>query len=144
MKIFLASDHGGYKLKLELIEFIKSLGHETEDLGCDNEESCDYPDFAQKLAKKVLESGNPGILCCGTGIGMSMAANRFKGIRATLCYDEFTTKMAKEHNNSNVLCLGARTSSAEDAKNITKIWIETPFSNEERHAKRVEKIDEGC
>ncbi|MFC1780461.1 ribose 5-phosphate isomerase B [Patescibacteria group bacterium] len=140
MKIFIASDHGGYKLKEVIKEELKALGNKLEDLGTNSEESVDYPDFAQKLCKKVLDEKARGILICGTGIGMSIAANKFEGIRAAVCTDSYMAQMSKEHNDSNVLCLGARVMDEKSAKKIVKVWVKTECSNEERHGRRVGKI----
>ena len=140
MKIFIGSDHGGFKLKEKIKEYLKELNHEYEDIGTNSNESCDYPDFAYKVAKKVAETNGKGIVICGTGIGVSMAANKVKGIRAASVFDEYTAKMSREHNNSNVLCLGERTTKENMAKKIVKIWLNTKFSKEERHHKRVDKI----
>lgn len=139
-KIIIGSDHGGFKLKEKIKKYLGELGYEYEDIGTDSMQSCDYPDFAYKVAKKVAETNSKGILICGTGIGMSISANKVRGIRAALAFDEFTAKMSREHNNSNVLCLGERTTKEELAKKIVKVWLETPFSKEERHHRRVDKI----
>lgn len=139
-KIFIASDHGGYNLKEKLKEVFSSNGYEFEDLGTTSTESCDYPVYAEKLAQKVIETGEKGILVCGTGIGMSIAANKFKGIRASHCTDTFSARMTREHNNSNVLCLGERITGQDLAIDIVKIWLETPFSDGERHNKRLNLI----
>lgn len=145
MQIFIASDHGGFALK----EFLKkelAKGNKVKDLGCESKESCDYPDFAEKLAKEVAADGKAvGILCCGTGIGMSMAANKVKGIRAAVVWDEFSAKMAKEHNNANVLCLGGRVLKNGEALKLVSVFLRGTFQGEkkegERHKKRVGKID---
>ena len=139
MKLVIAADHGGFKLKEELKEYLDELAQEYADLGTDSEDSVDYPDYAKKVAKEV-QKGALGILICGTGIGMSMTANKFKGVRAALCYDEYTARMSREHNDANVLCMGGRVVDSEMAKKITKVWLETPFSKEERHHRRVGKI----
>ncbi len=140
VKIFIGSDHGGYNLKEKIKEVFTPLGYEFEDLGTNSTESCDYPIFAEKVAKKVIETGNNGILVCGTGIGMSIAANKFSGIRASHCTDTFSARMTKEHNNSNILCLGERITGQDLALDIVKVWLETPFSNGERHLKRLELV----
>jgi ribose 5-phosphate isomerase B len=140
MKIIIASDHAGYKLKEELKEYLKGLGHETEDMGTNSEESVDYPDYGKKAAEQVVSSGNKGILICGSGIGMSMVANKIKGARAALCHNEYTAKASREHNDANILCLGSRDTDTETAKKLTKIFLETEASKEERHKKRVNKI----
>lgn len=141
MKITIAADHAGYKLKEELKKYLEELGHEAEDLGTGSEESVDYPDYAKKAAKEVAKQGNKGILICGSGIGMSMAANKIKGIRAALCHNEYTAKVAREHNDANILCMGARDIDANTAKKLTKIFLETEASQEERHKRRVNKIE---
>ncbi len=144
MQIFLGSDHGGFALKGFLKEKL-GKGHEVKDVGCESEESCDYPDFAEKVARAVANAkGSIGILCCGTGIGMCMTANKIKGIRAAVLWDEFSAKMAREHNNANVICLGGRVLGKEEALKLVEVFLESEFqgSNEsgERHRRRVEKI----
>jgi len=140
MKIFIGSDHGGYRLKAAVKDFLEKYGCEIEDVGTFSEESCDYPAIAEKLCKKVVETSNRGILICGTGIGMSIAANKVKGIRAALCGDTFSARMTREHNNSNVLCLGERVTGQDLALDIVKIWIDTAFSEGERHKRRISMI----
>ncbi len=141
-KIFIGSDHGGYDLKEKIKEVFSHSGYEFEDLGTHTTDSCDYPVFAEKVAQKVVETDGRGILICGTGIGMSIAANKFKGIRASHCTDTFSARMTREHNNSNILCLGERITGQDLALDIVKIWLETPFSNGERHIKRLELISD--
>ncbi len=142
-KIFLGSDHAGFKLKEEIKKFLGKSGYGCEDLGVyTDDNSADYPQTALKVAKKVAECKGRGILVCGTGIGQTIAANKVKGIRAANCFNEETAKMSREHNNSNVLCLGARIINKNLAKKITKIWLETGFSNEARHIRRVSQITE--
>jgi len=142
MKIFIGSDHGGYNLKEKIKEVFSQIGYEFEDMGANSLESCDYPVYAKKVCEKVLETEGRGILVCGTGIGMSIAANKFKGIRASHCTDTFSARMTREHNNSNILCLGERITGQDLALDIVKIWLETPFSNGERHIHRLELIEE--
>ena len=139
-KIFIGSDHAGFKLKGKIKEFLNKLGYDCEDLGAFNEEPSDYPETALKVAREVVVSNSKGILLCGTGLGEAIVANKLKGIRATNCFNEYTAKMSREHNNSNLLCLGARVLKVDEAKKITKIWLTTEFSKEERHKRRVEKI----
>lgn len=141
-KIFIGSDHGGYNLKEKIKEVFSPLGYEFEDVGTNSLDSCDYPVYVEKVAQRVLETNGYGILVCGTGIGMSIAANKFKGIRASHCTDTFSARMTKEHNNSNVLCLGERITGQDLALDIVKIWLETPFSNGERHLNRLNLIKE--
>ena len=140
--VIIGSDHGGYSLKESLKVHLSKKGEKIVDLGTNEDSSCDYPDFAAKVAKKVQETGDEGILICGTGLGVCMTANKFKGIRAAVCYDEYTAKMAREHNNANILCLGGRTTKEEDAKKIADIFLSTDSSEEERHKRRVAKISE--
>lgn len=140
MKIFIGSDHGGYYLKEKIKEIFSKNGYEFEDIGTNSTDSCDYPVYAQEVAKKVIEFDGRGILICGTGIGMSIAANKFKGIRASHCTDTFSARMTREHNNSNILCLGERITGQDLALDIVKIWLETSFSNGERHKKRLDLI----
>ena len=140
MEILIGSDHGGYKLKQEIIKYLNELGHAVEDCGSYSEESCDYPDIAQDVAKKVLLTGKRAILICGTGIGMSIAANRFKGIRASHCTDTFTARMTRMHNDSNILCLGERITGTGLALDIVEIWLNTDFQGG-RHERRISKLE---
>ncbi len=141
MKFYIATDHAGFAIKEEVKEIVSSLGHEIVDLGTNSPERVDYPDFAHKLSKKVLEDkGSFGILICGTGIGMSLAANKHKGIRAALCHDAYTAKMAREHNDANVLCFGQRVVGLGVIESIIKSWCESEFEGG-RHAQRVQKIE---
>ena len=140
-EIFIGSDHGGFVLKEIIREFLKENNVVCHDMGCSGNKSADYPEYAKKVAREVLSSGKKGILICGTGLGMSMAANRFTGIRAALCHDAYTARMSREHNDSNILCMGGRVLSPEKAKSITKIWIETEFTGEERHKRRIREIE---
>lgn len=139
-KVITGSDHGGFALKQEIKKYLEESGYEYEDVGCNSEESCDYPIYGKKAAEKVRKTGGIGILICGTGIGMCITANKVNGIRAALCHDEYTAKMAREHNNANVLCIGGRVLSSDMAKKITKIFLETEFSGEERHKNRINEI----
>jgi len=141
MKVILGSDHAGFELKQNLKEFLSAQNFQVEDVGCFSNESCDYPDFAKAVAEKVLKENSAGILVCGAGIGMSIAANKVRGIRAANCYSIETAKLAREHNNANILCLGARLLEKQKAFEIAKAFLETEFSNEERHKKRTEKIE---
>lgn len=140
MQIVIGSDHGGYSLKNKIIEHLKEQGIEVSDLGCYSTESCDYPLVAKEVAKKVLENGCKGILVCGTGIGMSIAANRFKGVRASHCTDTFTARMTRMHNDSNILCLGERITGSGLALDIVDIWIKTEFEGG-RHTKRIDMLE---
>jgi len=138
MKLVIGSDHGGYTMKQEIIEHFKSRGFEIVDVGTDSPASCDYPVYAKKLTD-VLTAGEAdlGILICGTGIGMSMAANKVDGIRAALCHDVFSAEATRSHNNANVLCMGARVIGAGLACMIVDKFVDTPFSNDERHIRRI-------
>ncbi|MCR5632620.1 MAG: ribose 5-phosphate isomerase B [Eubacterium sp.] len=138
MKIVIGSDHGGYELKQEVMDHLKKRGIEVVDVGCYSAESCDYPVYAKPVTE-AIQSGvaDLGILICGTGIGMSMAANKEKGIRAALCHDTFSAKATREHNNANILCMGARVVGPGLALMIIDTFIDTPFSNDERHIRRI-------
>jgi ribose 5-phosphate isomerase B len=141
MQIGLACDHGGFELKEELKAFLKSAGFEPVDLGTFNEESVDYPDYgilvAEKVSKRELEKG---ILICGTGIGMSIVANKFRGVRAALANDIYSSRFSKEHTDANILVIGGRIVGRELAKEIVKVWLDTPFAGG-RHKRRLEKIE---
>ena len=138
MKICIGSDHGGYALKLELIEHLKARGFEVTDVGCDSDKSCDYPVYAKAVTDIITEKkADLGILVCGTGIGMSMAANKVEGVRAALCHDVFSAKATREHSNANILCMGARVVGAGLAEMIVDTFVDTPFSNDERHIRRI-------
>ena len=140
--IGIASDHGGFALKAELIKHLEDKGYELKDYGCFSEESCDYPDFAHKVTDAVLSGEcDIGILLCGTGIGMSITANKVKGIRAALCGDCFSAEATRLHNDTNVLCLGARVTGPELAFKIADIFLGTEFSGDERHLRRIAKIE---
>ena len=121
-KIIIGSDHGGFNLKNNIVEYLKNNGYEVEDFGCYTTESCDYPIIAKSVAQKVVETGVRGILVCGTGIGVSIVANRFSGIRASHCTDTFTARMTRMHNDSNILCLGERITGVGLALDIVDIW----------------------
>ncbi len=140
-KIIIGSDHAGFELKGKIRKYLKKLKYNTEDKGTYFKESVDYPLIGKKVAQKVAKTNSIGILICGSGIGMCISANKIKGIRAALCYDLETAKLAREHNNANILCLGARTSSAKNYKKIVETFLTTKFSKEERHRKRVKEMD---
>ncbi|MAF59423.1 ribose-5-phosphate isomerase [bacterium] len=145
MKIYFATDHAGLGLKKVLKEFVEDLGHVVEDLGAHElDESDDYPDFISIAAEKV--SSNPtdrAIVLGGSGQGEAIVSNRFKNVRAVVYYggNKEVIKLSREHNDANILSIGARFISAEEAKEVVKIWLETPFSGEERHKRRIEKIE---
>ncbi|WP_457570256.1 ribose 5-phosphate isomerase B [Desulfurobacterium sp.] len=142
MKIALASDHGGFRLKEVIKNYLDELGIEYVDFGTYSEESVDYPDYALKAAESIINGETDrGIFICGTGIGISIAANKVPGIRAALCYNIFAAEMSRRHNNANVLALGGRVIGDELAKSIVKTWLDTPFDGG-RHERRVNKIAE--
>lgn len=142
MKIAIGSDHAGFKLKETVKEFLKTSGIEVIDFGTHSEESADYPDFAFPVAEAVAKKEfDFGILICGTGIGMSITANKVAGIRAALCNDLFTANYSKEHNDANVLCMGGRIVGEGLAKAIVQTWLEKKFQGG-RHERRVKKIEE--
>ena len=142
MKIAIGSDHAAYKEKQILINYLENRGLTVLDFGTDSEDSVDYPIFGQKVAKSVLnEIANKGIIICGTGIGISIAANRFKGIRAALCTSESHAEMSRKHNDSNILALGSRTTNTDLLKKIVKVWLETDFEAG-RHINRLNMLDE--
>ncbi len=139
--IAIASDHAGFKMKQVLVEFLKKEGHIVQDLGTTNEDPVDYPTYAAKVAKRVSKDKTlRGILICGTGIGMAIAANKIKGIRAAPCTSVNLAKMSRIHNDSNILCLGAREIDTLLAKDIARTWLSTKASAEERHTHRIELI----
>ena len=138
-KVFLASDHAGFELKNELKEAIKGLGYEVVDLGTNDKNSVDYPDYAHLLASK-LEPNCYGVLVCGTGIGISIAANRHENVRCALCHDEFTERLAREHNDANVIAFGARVIGAGVAISAVEAFLKTEFAGG-RHERRVKKIE---
>ncbi|VVB99206.1 Galactose-6-phosphate isomerase subunit LacB [uncultured archaeon] len=140
-RFYLGSDHAGYRAKEALQKFLQKKGFETIDFGTHDESPSDYPDFAEKVGKAVAsEKGSFGLLVCGTGIGMSIAANKVRGIRAANPFDASTAKAAREHNNANVICLGSRTYPIAKAKKILEAFMKAEPSKEERHLRRVGKI----
>jgi ribose 5-phosphate isomerase B len=142
VKIILASDHAGLELRQELVTALRERGVSFEDLGPTSRESVDYPDFATKVARAVASAPDTlGVLVCGTGIGMSIVANKHRGVRAALCTTEFEARMARAHNDANVLCLGQRVVGAGVARGILEVFLATPFEGG-RHEKRVQKIRE--
>jgi ribose 5-phosphate isomerase B len=141
MKIALACDHGGFPLKETISELITSSGHTLIDCGTDSSASVDYPDFAEKVCRKIQNcEAERGIIICGSGVGANIAANKFRGIYASVCHDTYTAHQGVEHDQMNVLCLGARVIGSELAKEIVISFINATFSTDERHVRRVEKI----
>ncbi|MGM9635933.1 MAG: ribose 5-phosphate isomerase B [Candidatus Avispirillum sp.] len=139
-KIAVASDHGGYELKLEILKHLKERGVEYEDFGCDSAVSVDYPDYCIPACKAVLEGRcSRAVLICGTGIGMSMCANKIRGIRAALCSDTFSARMTRMHNDANALCMGARVIGAGLACDIVDLFLDTEFEGG-RHITRINKV----
>ncbi len=140
-RIAIGSDHGGYILKEKLIKFLTSLEYDVKDFGTNSDESIDYPVIAKEVASEVAKGNfDRGILICGTGLGMSIAANKVKGIRAIACSDTCSAKYSRAHNNANILCLGERIIGEELAKDITKIWLKQGFEGG-RHLNRINMIE---
>ena len=143
-KVFVGSDHAGFALKQSIVDSLRNAGHDVEDLGPESAVSCDYPQYAQKVCDRVLAEEALGILICGTGIGMSMAANRIPGIRAALCTCEFHARATRQHNNANVLCLGERVTGPGVALELARLFLDTDFEGG-RHQRRIDLFDlNGC
>ncbi len=143
MKVAVGADHGGYELKEKIKDFLREKGYEVVDFGTNSDASVDYPEIAYPLAKAVAEGKcERGILICGTGIGMSLVANKVKGVRAALCSDVYSARYSVLHNNANVLTFGGRVIGEGLAKEIVNAWLSESFSKEERHVRRVNKIKE--
>jgi ribose 5-phosphate isomerase B len=144
MKFYIATDHAGYAVKAFVKEYIRSLGHTIIDLGPDSADRVDYPDFAHKCAQAVIgDKGSFGIVICGTGIGISIAANKVQGIRAALCHDAYTAAMSRAHNDANILAFGERVVGKGVIESIIDAFCSTEFEGG-RHSGRVSKIEEGC
>ena len=142
MRIGIGNDHSALELKAEIIEFLKEKGHEVVDFGTDSSESCAYQKYGEAVGRAVVaKEVDCGILICGTGLGISLAANKVKGVRAAVCSEPFTAKMSRAHNNCNVLAFGARVVGAELAKMIVDVWLNTEFEGG-RHQRRVDMIME--
>lgn len=143
MKIALGCDHGGYELKQFIMKTLEKLGYEYEDFGCYSLESCDYPDFGAAAARAVAEGKcDRGIVICTTGIGISISANKVAGIRCALCSDPLSAKMTRLHNDANMLAMGAGIVGENLALEIVETFLNTPFSGEERHSRRISLIEE--
>jgi len=140
-KIYIGNDHAGFDLKIHLMDFLISEGYEVEDVGTYDTNSCDYPDYAAVLCRKVIEDNAKGILVCSTGQGMSRSANKYdiEKIIAEVCWNEATARHAKEHSNANVLCIGQAEVTPELAEKMVSIWLKTPYIPEERHERRYQK-----
>ncbi|MCD4687819.1 MAG: ribose 5-phosphate isomerase B [Desulfuromonadaceae bacterium] len=136
----IASDHGGLQMKEHILAYLSARGLKFQDLGTDNGDSVDYPDFGEKVARAIAKGeAKKGILVCGTGIGMSIVANKFPGVRAALVWDDFTAQMSKEHNNANIIVVGGRVQTPETACRMVGIWLDTVFEGG-RHQQRLDKI----
>lgn len=143
MKIAIGSDHGGFELKQEIIKHLEALGYEYRDFGCYDTSACDYPEYGRAVAQAVAQKAYDfGIVICGTGVGISITANKVKGIRCALCTDCFTAAATREHNDANMLALGGRVVGAGLALKIVDTFLETAFSGDERHIRRIQKIEE--
>lgn len=141
MRIAIGSDHGGFEMKEEIISYFKQKSIDYLDAGTYSKNSCDYSDFAEKVAKAVLNNEcDKGVLICGTGIGISIAANKIPGIRCAHCHDTTSAKLTRLHNDANIVAMGARIIGTELAKDIVETFIYTEFSNDERHVRRIGKI----
>ncbi len=142
MKLAIGSDHVGWELKQEISEYVQSLGHETVDFGAYSSERTDYPKYGKKVAEEVASGQfDGGILICGTGVGISISANKVKGVRAVVCSEPYTAKLSKQHNNTNIVAFGSRVVGVDLAKMIVKEWLEASYEGG-RHAKRVDMIGE--
>ncbi len=142
MKIAFACDHGGLDLKNHIIDYVKKLGHEVEDFGTYSYDSCDYPVYGKAACQSVAEKKNDrAIVICSTGIGMSIVANKVKGIRCALLTDENSARLTREHNDTNAMAMGQKNVSFDLAERIVKTWLETEFSNAERHIRRIQMIE---
>ena len=142
MKIAVANDHAAVKMKNEIISFVKDLGYDVLNFGTDSEESCDYPIYGERVANAVVNGeADCGILICGTGVGISIAANKVKGVRAAVCSDVTTARLVKEHNNANIIAFGARIVGTELAKDIVKAYLEAEFLGG-KHERRINMISE--
>ena len=142
MKVAIGADHGGYRLKQAMVKFITSLGHEVMDLGAFKEiPSDDYPDSARAVAEAIIKGrADRGIIICGSGVGASIAASKFPGVRAAVCHDSYSAHQGVEHDDMNVLCLGERIIGEELAKEIVLLYLQAVFSGAERHARRLQKV----
>jgi len=141
MRLAVGSDHAGFELKETLAAYLRESGHEVIDIGTRSTASVDYPDYAEALARAVLDGGaERGVLLCGSGVGASVAANKIPGIRAGLCHDTYSARQGVEHDDMNILVIGARVVGAELARELVRVFVGARFSGEERHRRRLEKI----
>ncbi len=142
MNVGLAADHAGFPLKETMVEYVRSLNHTVVDLGTDSTDSVDYPDFAEKLGRAVQRGEvERGILICGSGVGAAVAANKLRGVRAGLCHDTYSARQSVEHDDVNILALGARIIGLELAKELVSAFLRAEFTGEERHRRRLAKIE---
>ena len=142
MKIAIGNDHAATALKFEIMDYVKELGHEVINFGTDTNDSCDYPEFGERVGRAVVDGeADCGILICGTGVGISIAANKVNGVRAAVCSDCATARLVKEHNNANILAFGARIVGSELAKDMVKAYLEAEFGGE-RHQRRIDMLHE--
>lgn len=140
-RVALASDHGGFGLKCQIDKYLKSKGYTVVDLGTDSEESVDYPDYGAKAAEAVLKGdADCAVIMCGSGIGISISANKFKGIRCALCFDTYTAKMCRQHNDANIMAIGGRITTIERAEDMVDLFLTTDFEGG-RHQRRIDKLD---
>lgn len=141
MKIAIGSDHAGFQLKAAIVKWLSTKGHDVVDVGCNNENPVDYPDFAKKVSDEVVAKNvEKGIVICGSGVGASIAANKVKGIRASVCHDTYSAHQGVEHDDMNVLVLGSRIIGENLAQEIVTAFLDARFSNEERHIRRLKKV----
>ena len=141
MRIAFGCDHAAVDVRDRIVAFLRSAGHEVLDRGCTGPESCDYPDYAKAVACDVRDGkADRGVLVCGTGVGMSIAANKVRGIRAAVCWNDDVARLVSEHNNANVLCLGARFATPEEMTRWITLWLATPASTQPRHVARIAKM----
>ena len=141
MKVVVGSDHAGYQLKMAMGEFLRTLGHDVLDVGAFDEKASDYPDYAEKVGAAVLDGRSErGVLICGSGVGVSVAANKIPGIRAGMCHDTYSAHQGVEHDDINVLVLGSRVVGSELAKDLVKAFLGAKFTGEERHLRRLAKV----
>lgn len=141
MRIAIGSDHAGYDLKVELAAYMSDLGHDVKDMGTQSTDPVDYPDFAESVSKEVVKGAvDRGVLICGSGVGASVAANKVPGIRAGVCHDTYSAHQGVEHDDMNILVVGARIIGVELAKEITRTFLGAEFSKEERHRRRLNKV----
>jgi ribose 5-phosphate isomerase B len=140
MNLVIGSDHAGYQLKVVIGELLRSMGHEVLDVGAYDEKPSDYPDFAEKVGEAILAGKERGVLICGSGVGVSVAANKIPGIRAAMCHDTYSAHQGVEHDDMNVLVLGSRVVGVELAKDLVRAFLGAKFTHEERHVRRLGKV----